>query len=56
MMVKPVIEVVFGAGLAFVFHKFVGCSTGACPLTRHPTISSAIPVAALGSLVVTSFH
>jgi hypothetical protein len=55
MILRIVIGVVAGGGLGFGWYKFVGCSTGACPLTSHPVIST-IYGAVLGVLVATSFH
>jgi hypothetical protein len=40
MIVRLVIGVVIGAGLGFAYYKFVGCSSGSCPLTSNPYISS----------------
>ncbi len=31
-----------GAGLGFLMYRFVGCRTGACPLTANPYIAMAI--------------
>jgi hypothetical protein len=40
MILRLVIGVVIGAGLGFAYYKFVGCSSGACPITSNPYISS----------------
>ena len=45
--VTPV--VVGGAG-GYLFYRFVGCKTGACPITRSPWLST-IYGAVLGFLV-----
>lgn len=29
-----------GAVVGFAYHKLVGCSTGACPITANPYIST----------------
>ncbi len=29
-----------GAVLGFLYYKFVGCSTGACPITANPITST----------------
>ena len=55
MILKLVIGVVIGGGLGFAYYKFVGCSTGACPLTSNPWISS-IYGGALGALFASSFR
>ena len=31
---------VVGAGLGFAYYTFIGCSTGACPITSDPVIST----------------
>ena len=31
-----------GAAFGFVMYKFVGCKTGACPLTANPFVAMAI--------------
>lgn len=28
-----------GAGLGFLYYKFIGCRTGSCPITSNPWIS-----------------
>ncbi len=40
MIIRLIIGVVIGAGLGFAYYKFVGCSSGACPITSNPYISS----------------
>jgi hypothetical protein len=40
MILRIVIGAVVGGGLGFAYYKFVGCSTGTCPLTSNPIISS----------------
>ena len=42
LMVRMLIGGVIGAALGFAMYKFVGCRTGACPLTGNPFISMAI--------------
>lgn len=39
-LLKRVIGVLIGAVLGFMYYKFVGCSTGACPITSNPWIST----------------
>ncbi len=29
-----------GAVLGFLYYKFIGCATGACPITSNPIIST----------------
>jgi len=55
MMLKVILGAVIGGGLGFAYYKFIGCSTGTCPLTSNPWISS-IYGAALGALIATSFR
>jgi hypothetical protein len=55
MILRLVIGAIVGAALGFGWYKLVGCSTGACPLTSHPVISS-IYGAALGALVAVNFR
>ena len=40
MIVRILIGVVVGGGLGFGWYKLVGCSTGACPLTSNPYLST----------------
>jgi len=55
MILHIVIGVVVGAGLGFAYYKFVGCSTGACPLTSNPFISSLYG-GIVGALIASSIH
>jgi hypothetical protein len=40
MLVHTLLWVGGGAALGFAYHKLVGCSTGACPITANPYIST----------------
>ncbi len=40
MIIRLIAGVVIGAGLGFAYYKFVGCSSGSCPITSNPYISS----------------
>ncbi len=31
---------VIGGVVGFVFYRFIGCSTGACPITSNPVLST----------------
>ncbi|MFN8436491.1 MAG: DUF6132 family protein [Cytophagales bacterium] len=31
--------VLLGAGLGYLYYKYIGCSSGACPLTSNPYTS-----------------
>jgi len=54
MELRFVLGGLVGGGFGFAYYKFVGCSTGACPLTSHPVIST-IYGAVIGVLIATSF-
>ena len=36
MILRIIIGAAIGGSLGFAFYKFVGCSTGTCPLTSNP--------------------
>lgn len=55
MVLRILIGAVVGAGLGFGWYKLVGCSTGTCPLTSHPVVSTLYGMA-IGVLVAVSFH
>lgn len=55
MILRLVIGVVVGGGLGFAYYRFVGCSTGACPLMSNPWISS-IYGGVIGLLIAGSFR
>ncbi|MBP7280782.1 MAG: hypothetical protein KBA66_04355 [Leptospiraceae bacterium] len=38
--ISTILPVLAGAGLGFLWHKLVGCRTGACPITANPYIST----------------
>ena len=40
MIVRLIIGLVAGGLLGFGAYRFVGCSSGACPLTANPWIST----------------
>ena len=39
-MLRILLSVVIGAALGFGYHKLVGCSSGACPITANPYVST----------------
>ena len=49
-MLRIVVGGIVGAVLGFLYYRFVGCRTGACPLTGNPYIST-IYGAVLGMLI-----
>lgn len=55
MILRLIIGAVVGGGLGFAYYKFVGCSSGACPLTSNPVIST-IYGSVVGALLASSFH
>ncbi len=55
MVLRIIIGAVVGGGLGFAYYRFVGCATGACPLTSNPIISTVYGMA-MGALVATTFN
>lgn len=49
-MVRILLGIALGAAVGFAYYRFVGCSTGACPITSNPFIST-IYGAFLGALI-----
>ncbi len=49
-MIRIIIGVAVGALLGFGYYRFVGCSTGSCPITSNPWISTLYG-AVMGALV-----
>jgi hypothetical protein len=50
-MIKLIIGIIIGGVLGFGYYRFVGCSTGTCPITSNPYIST-IYGAIMGALLV----
>jgi hypothetical protein len=42
MILKAVVGGIVGAGVGFLMYRFVGCRTGACPLTANPWVAMFI--------------
>jgi Family of unknown function (DUF6132) len=40
MLIRLMLFVVGGAVAGFLYHRFVGCRTGTCPITANPYIST----------------
>lgn len=38
-LMRSVIGGIVGAGVGFLMYRFVGCRTGACPLTANPWVA-----------------
>jgi hypothetical protein len=55
MILRIIIGIIVGGGLGFGYYKFVGCSSGTCPLTSNPVIST-IYGAVLGVLLATNLR
>ncbi len=55
MMLRLMLGAIIGGGLGFAYYKFVGCSTGACPLTSNPIIST-IYGSVVGALLASSLR
>ncbi len=49
-MTKLIMAVVAGAAMGFLYSKFIGCRTGACPITSNP-YAAMIYGAVLGGLL-----
>lgn len=54
MLIRLVIGIVIGAALGFLYYKLIGCSSGVCPLTSNPFMST-IYGALMGGLMSGSF-
>jgi len=39
MAVSNIIGIAVGGILGFLYYKFIGCNSGACPITSNPYIS-----------------
>ncbi|MFH1454022.1 MAG: DUF6132 family protein [Armatimonadota bacterium] len=50
IILKIIAGAVIGGVCGFLFYRFVGCSTGACPITSNPVIS-IIYGAVIGGLI-----
>ncbi len=40
MVLRLVLGPLIGGALGYAYYKFVGCSTGACPISSNPVIST----------------
>ena len=49
-LVRVLIGAAIGAAIGFAMYKFVGCKTGACPITANPFVSMAV-YAGFGALL-----
>ena len=49
-MLPQIIGAVVGGGIGFAAYKFIGCSSGACPITSNPNVSILVG-ALLGAML-----
>jgi len=42
MTMRIIIGAVVGGALGFAAYKFIGCASGACPLTSNPWVSTLL--------------
>lgn len=49
-MLRMIIGAAIGGALGFVYYKFVGCSSGTCPITSKP-LNSIMYGAVMGLLI-----
>lgn len=47
-------SIIIGSGLGYLVYKFIGCRSGACPITSNPYIS--IIMGALFAVLLVSDH
>jgi hypothetical protein len=47
---KLIIGLIVGGGLGYVYYRFIGCSSGTCPITSNP-YSSIIYGMLIGGLI-----
>ena len=54
-ILKIILGAAAGGTLGFLYYKFVGCRTGACPIASNPWIST-IAWAVIGGLFLSGFN
>jgi high-affinity Fe2+/Pb2+ permease len=54
-MIKISLGLVIGGLIGFAFYWFIGCSTGACPITSNPWISTIFGMV-VGAMLSNSFR
>lgn len=51
-MLRILVGTVIGAALGFAYYRFIGCASGACPITSNPYLS-IVYGAIMGFMVAT---
>ncbi len=54
MILITIAGIVLGGAAGFLFYKFIGCTSGACPITRNPYLSTIYGMV-LGFLITRAF-
>ena len=55
MALRTIIGIVVGGALGFSYYKFVDCSSGTCPLTSNPYLSTIFGMI-LGAIIAGNIH
>lgn len=55
MIAKLMQGIVIGGALGSAYYQFIGCTSGSCPLTSHPVMSTLYGMI-LGGLIASSFR
>lgn len=55
MVLRVIIGGLAGGCLGFAYYKLVGCSTGTCPLTSNPFVSTLYGMV-VGALIASSIR
>ncbi len=54
----PILRIILGAAgggaIGFLYYKFIGCRTGACPIASNPWVSTIV-WAVIGGLMMSGF-
>ena len=50
-MLRMILGPLIGAVVGFAYYKFIGCASGACPITSNPWVST-IYGAVMGFMIV----
>ena len=55
MPLRLIIGMIAGGVLGFAYYKFIGCSSGTCPITSNPYISTIYGMI-LGAIISANIH